>query len=114
MVSRVAVVVILGLGLGLGLVGCSGGGPPPFEGPPVRVVCTTTMIADAARRVGGDRVTVETLMGPGVDPHRYIPTPGDRTKLEKAHLVFFNGLHLEGKMTDTFEKSSKRIRGVAV
>jgi manganese/zinc/iron transport system substrate-binding protein len=53
-------------------------------------------------------------MGPGVDPHRYLPTAGDRTKLEAAHLVFFNGLHLEGKMTDLFEKAHGRIRGFAV
>jgi manganese/zinc/iron transport system substrate-binding protein len=65
-------------------------------------------------RVGGDRVSVETLMGAGVDPHRYQPTAGDRKKIESAHLVFFNGLHLEGKMTDTFEKDRKRIRGYAV
>src|SRR5262245_55862030 len=97
----------------LGLVGCSSG-PPEFKGPPVRVVVTTTMIADMVKRVGGDRVTVETLMGPGVDPHRYQPTAGDRKKIESAHLVFFNGLHLEGKMTETFEKSRGRIRGHAV
>jgi manganese/zinc/iron transport system substrate-binding protein len=98
----------------LGLVGCSSGGPPPFEGPPARVVCTTTIVADVVEHVGGDRVAVEMLMGPGVDPHRYLPKPSDTTKLESAHLVFFNGLHLEGKMTDTFEKSAGRIRGFAV
>ncbi|MDB5305989.1 MAG: manganese transporter [Gemmataceae bacterium] len=53
-------------------------------------------------------------MGAGVDPHRYLPTAGDRGKLESAHLVFFSGLHLEGKMTDTFEKARGRIRGVPV
>lgn len=95
------------------LPGCASG-PPVFEKPPVRVVCTTTMIADMVNRVGGDRVTVDTLMGPGIDPHRYQPTAGDRAKIGRAHLVFFNGLHLEGKMTDTFEKSSGRIRGYAV
>jgi manganese/zinc/iron transport system substrate-binding protein len=53
-------------------------------------------------------------MGPGVDPHRYQPVPSDNEKLESAHLVFFSGLHLEGKMVDTFEKSAGRIRGFAV
>jgi manganese/zinc/iron transport system substrate-binding protein len=95
------------------LTGCRNG-PPEFTAPPVRVVCTTTMIADAVKRVGGDRVAVEALMGPGVDPHRYQPEPKDRKRIESAHLVFFNGLHLEGKMTDTFEKSRGRIRGHAV
>jgi manganese/zinc/iron transport system substrate-binding protein len=96
------------------LVGCGGGGPPDFTAPPVRVVCTTTIVADVVKHVGGDRVAVETLMGPGVDPHGYIPTAGDRARLEGAHLVFFNGLHLEGKMTDTFEKSRRRFRAFAV
>lgn len=94
--------------------GCGTGGPPEFREPPVKVVCTTTIVADLVKRVGGDRVAVESLMGPGVDPHGYIPTAGDRARLEGAHLVFFNGLHLEGKMTDTFEKSRRRFRAFAV
>ncbi|MBM3979389.1 MAG: manganese transporter [Planctomycetes bacterium] len=100
------------------LLGCGSNKPPEFKGgengEKVRVVATTTMIADMAKRVGGDRVTVETLMGPGIDPHRYQPTNEDRKKIEGAHLVFYNGLHLEGKMTDIFEKSKGRIRAVAV
>jgi manganese/zinc/iron transport system substrate-binding protein len=96
------------------LLGCSSG-PPEFKGQlPVRVVATTTMVADLVQRVGGDRVSVEVLMRPGVDPHKYQASIDDRKKLEAAHLVFFNGLHLEGKMTDTFEKSRGRIRGHAV
>lgn len=107
-----ALVAVL-CGAVVGLTGCSSGSPA-FDKPPVRVVCTTTMIADMAKRVGGDRVTVDTLMGPGIDPHRHLPTAEDRRKIEGAHLVFFNGLHLEGKMTDTFEKSRGRIRGYAI
>jgi manganese/zinc/iron transport system substrate-binding protein len=99
--------------LAAGLTGCSGG-PPEFKGPPVRVVVTTTMIADMVKRIGGDRVAVETLMGPGVDPHRYLPSIETRKQIEGAHVVFYNGLHLEGKMTDTFAKSKGRIRGYAV
>lgn len=119
MISRslkvLALISVCGLLIcSLALVGCSSSGPPAFEGPPVRVVCTTTIVADVVQRVGGDRVTIEMLMGPGIDPHRYLPTPGDQARLEAAHIVFFSGLHLEGKMTDTFEKSSGRIRGFAV
>ncbi|MBX9624754.1 MAG: zinc ABC transporter substrate-binding protein [Gemmataceae bacterium] len=94
--------------------GCSNGGPPAYDGGPVRVVCTTTLVADLVNRVGGERVQVDALMGPGVDPHRYLPTAGDRAKLDAAHLVVFNGLHLEGKMTDVFEKGRDRYRAVAV
>lgn len=109
---RIALVAVL-CGAVVAVPGCSSS-PPAFDKPPVRVVCTTTMIADMAKRVGGDRVTVDTLMGPGIDPHRYQPTADDLTKIRAAHLVFFNGLHLEGKMTDTFEKGRGRVRGFAV
>jgi manganese/zinc/iron transport system substrate-binding protein len=115
MLIRILLVLFaIALVLAVALTGCSSGGPPAFEGPPVRVTCTTTIVADVVQHVGGDRVVVQTIMGPGVDPHRYQPAPSDIRKLESAHLVFFNGLHLEGKMTDTFEKPSGRIRGFAV
>jgi manganese/zinc/iron transport system substrate-binding protein len=108
-------VALLAGAFGLGLTGCNGSsGPPKFEGPPVKVTCTTTIVADVVQRVGGDRVKVETLMGAGIDPHKYIAEIGDRKKLDAAHLVFFNGLHLEGKMTDLFEKNRDRWRAHAV
>lgn len=106
-------VAVMVAALVLNASGCSNG-PPEFREPPVRVVVTTTMIADMVQRVGGERVLVDTLMGPGVDPHRYQPTAGDRKKLENAHLVFYNGLHLEGKMADLFAKNSGRYRAYAV
>ena len=58
----------------------------------------------AVQRVGGNRLAVTGLMGAGVDPHLYTPTLGDRMAMQKADLIFYNGLHLEGKMGDTFEK----------
>jgi len=106
---------LLVLGWGLLACGCGGReGPLPFRGPPVRVVCTTTIVADAVARVGGERVVVQTLMTAGVDPHKYIMAAGDRKKIDQAHLVVINGLHLEGKMADAFEKNTHRWRTVAV
>ena len=70
----------------------------------INVVTTTGMIADIVLNVGGERVNVEALMGPGVDPHLYKPTASDVTKLERADIVFYNGLHLEGRMAEVFEK----------
>jgi manganese/zinc/iron transport system substrate-binding protein len=111
-------IVCLTIAAGIGLlaqVGCNGvSGPPKFEGPPVRVTCTTTIVADTVKRVGGDRVRIELLMGPGLDPHKHIPGADDRKKLDQAHIVFFSGLHLEGKMADLFEKNSERWRAHAV
>jgi manganese/zinc/iron transport system substrate-binding protein len=115
MSRRGVVFALLLAAAGSGLTGCSTSDTAtPYDGGPVRVVCTTTLVADVVQRVGGERVSVQTLMGPGVDPHRYQPSAGDRAKLEQAHLVLFNGLHLEGKMVDTFEKAKGRYRAFAV
>jgi manganese/zinc/iron transport system substrate-binding protein len=89
-------------------------GPPDLKGQPAEVFATTGMIADAARAVGGEFVQVDCLMGPGVDPHRYVPAPNDLERINRAHLVLYNGLHLEGKMTDIFEARAQNTWTVPV
>jgi manganese/zinc/iron transport system substrate-binding protein len=68
------------------------------------IVTTTSMIRNAVENVVGDLARVEGLMGPGVDPHLYKATTGDLDRLREADIIFYNGLHLEGKMTDVLEK----------
>ena len=81
----------------------------PFTGKhPIRVVCTTGMVADVLRNVGGPHVEVKQLMGAGVDPHLYKVSPDDMAQMKRADLIFYSGLHLEGKMTDQFESMSHR------
>jgi len=75
---------------------------------PLKATCTTGMIGDAVERVGGEHVKVTTLMGPGVDPHLYKATAGDNARLSEADIVFYNGLMLEGKMTDIFVALARR------
>ena len=70
----------------------------------MNIVTTTGMIKDAAEHVVGDKGDVIALMGPGVDPHLYKATQGDLGKLTGADIVFYNGLHLEGKMGEVLEK----------
>lgn len=70
------------------------------RGGPKRVVATTTMIADLARAIGGDRVVVQGIMRPGGDPHLYQPTPSDAQSIARADLVLTNGLKLEGWIDD--------------
>jgi len=70
------------------------------------VVATTGMVADLARAVAGDRAEVAALMGEGVDPHLYKPTRSDMARLLRADVVLINGLRLEGKMSDAFERLS--------
>lgn len=69
----------------------------------IRVATTVGMIADLVRNTGGDRVEVTALMGPGIDPHLYKPSARDIGTLSEADIVFYGGLHLEGRMVDTFE-----------
>ncbi len=69
----------------------------------INVVATTTMLGDLAKQIGGEDVSVTTLMGVGVDPHLYTPKPSDTSALKKADFVLFNGEHLEGKMTTILE-----------
>lgn len=74
------------------------------DGRPLRVVATTGQIADAVRRVGGNRVVTHGLMGPGVDPHLYRASESDVTRLESADAVFWNGLHLEAGISGVLER----------
>jgi len=78
----------------------------------IKITTTVTMVADLARNVGGDRVEVEALMGPGVDPHLYKAAASDVTKLQQADLIFYSGLLLEGKMQDIFGKLARSKRFV--
>ncbi|MBR9913447.1 MAG: zinc ABC transporter solute-binding protein [Algicola sp.] len=73
----------------------------------LNIVTTTTMITDLVKNIGGDEVNVKGLMGSGVDPHLYKASEGDVTKLVDADIVFYNGLHLEGKLVEVFEKMEK-------
>ena len=75
------------------------------------VVTTTGMIEDAVKNIGRERVEVESLMGPGIDPHLYKATQGDLQKLQNADLILYNGLKLEGKMGEVLEKL-ERIKPV--
>jgi manganese/zinc/iron transport system substrate-binding protein len=79
----------------------------------LKIVCSTSMIADALKNIAGDSAEVIALMGAGVDPHLYKATQNDLEKLQSADIIFYNGLHLEGKMTDVFEKLKKNQKTIA-
>ncbi len=73
----------------------------------LNIVVTTGMIADIVEHVAGSEAKVTSLMKPGVDPHQYQAVQSDLELLEHADIIFYNGIHLEGKMADLFEKMSK-------
>lgn len=85
---------------------------PPDSG--IKIVTTTGMIADAVHNIVKDSANVIALMGSGVDPHLYKATQGDLKKLSEADLVFYNGLHLEGKMGEVLSKLGRTKSVVAV
>jgi manganese/zinc/iron transport system substrate-binding protein len=74
----------------------------------LKIVCTTGQVGDLITNLGGRHVTVETLMGPGVDPHLYRGTLSDSRKLSQADVVFYNGLHLEGRLAEVLENLAER------
>ncbi|QDU64595.1 Periplasmic zinc-binding protein TroA precursor [Planctomycetes bacterium Pan216] len=94
--------------------GPSAGGSTFSGSFPIKIACTTGMVADVVREVGGDHVEVEQLMGEGVDPHLYKTSPGDIRKLSAADMIFYSGLHLEGKMADVFVQMARRKPTYAV
>jgi manganese/zinc/iron transport system substrate-binding protein len=81
---------------------------------PIKVVATTGQVAEMAARVGGEHVKLDALMGPGVDPHLYRPIASDVKKLNDADAIFYNGLHLEGRMADLFVKMARSKATFAV
>ena len=68
------------------------------EGEKLHVVATTTLVADVARRVGGDQIELTTLMPSGVDPHNYTASPQDLRTLNDAQIILLNGYALEGPL----------------
>jgi len=81
----------------------------PLQQTPVQVVTTVNFITDLVQQVGGNRVRVTGLMGAGVDPHLYKASAGDVRRLQQAHLIFYGGLHLEGKMVELLERLPRAI-----
>jgi manganese/zinc/iron transport system substrate-binding protein len=112
----------------------------PIKSRQIKLLSTTNIIADTVRNIVGDVVkvvasaekaadnnasgnrelpltyefSIKSLMNPGVDPHLYKATQGDLKKINDSDLIFFNGIHLEGKMTDILERLSKKKRIINV
>lgn len=70
--------------------------PATAEAKKIPVVASFSIIGDLARQVGGDRVSVVTIVGPDGDAHVYEPSPADGRNIAKARLIFVNGLGFEG------------------
>lgn len=112
----------------LALTGCSGRTPQSdssaqedqspknrlYEGEyPIKATVTIGMIADLVRAIGGEHVSVTQLMSSGVDPHLHKASRDDAVAIKYADIVFYNGLMLEGKMSDLLGQIGKNQRTFA-
>ncbi|MNI10435.1 Periplasmic zinc-binding protein TroA precursor [compost metagenome] len=80
----------------------------------IQITTTIGMITDIVKQVGKEHVEVSGLMKAGVDPHLYKASQGDIKKLDTAQMIFYNGLHLEGKMVEILEKMGAKKPAIAV
>ena len=98
------------------LAGCSPKASPDQSGEGVRagqklnIVCTVGMVADIVRQVAGEHAEVTGLLNEGTDPHVYVPTANDTALAMRADIVFYCGLHLEGRMVADYEAAHQKGR----
>lgn len=87
--------------------GCSDS-TPAGENNRIKVVATTTFIGEIVQSIGGGKIQLQCLMGPQIDPHLYKASANDLQKLSRADIVFYHGLHLEGRMQEALESFAKK------
>ncbi|RXF73441.1 metal ABC transporter substrate-binding protein [Hansschlegelia zhihuaiae] len=80
----------------------------PASAEPLKVAASFSILGDLVAQVGGDRVKVETLVGPDGDAHVFSPSPADAKKIAEAKVVFENGLALEGWMSRLVKSAGSR------
>jgi zinc/manganese transport system substrate-binding protein/manganese/iron transport system substrate-binding protein len=102
--QRATLIAAVAAVLGLGLAGCgssdgstgtSAGGQSSGSGSKLKVVATTTQVADFTRNIGGDRIELTQILKPNVDPHDYEASPADVAAIAKADVVVKSGVGLE-------------------
>lgn len=92
----------------------AGSAGPAAADEPVDAVTTVGMLADVVATVGGDCADVTAIMGPGIDPHLYQASAGDVRTFQRADIIFYSGLHLEGQLGDVLGRFAQMKPTVAV
>jgi zinc/manganese transport system substrate-binding protein len=91
---------------------CAGLAASPALAEPIKTVASFSILGDLVKQVGGDRVNVETLVGPDGDAHVFSPSPADAKKVAEAKVVFENGLGLEGWISKLVKSSGSKAAAV--
>lgn len=99
--KKLTILTLLAIGSGF-FPGCERVAPPGQReaGAAFHAVATTGMVADIVRQVAGEHVQVTGIIGSGVDPHLYTPSRMDVLHFREADIIFYNGLLLEGRLSD--------------
>jgi ABC-type Zn uptake system ZnuABC Zn-binding protein ZnuA len=103
----------------LGLLTACGNSQPDqsaavTSGEKLKVVATFSILGDLVQNVGGDKIELYTLVGPGSDTHTFEPSPSDSVALVEAKLIFENGLGLETWLDELYTASGSEAKRVAV
>ncbi len=93
---------------------CSPSGAAQASDDRIHVVATTTILADLVRQVGGDRVTVESLVPKGGEAHTFDPTPSDVRRVVEADLVIRNGLGMDDWLLNLIQNAGSTAPVIAV
>lgn len=88
--------------------------PATWAQAPIQAVASFSILGDLVRQVGGDRVSVNVLVGPGSDAHVFQPTPTQARQVSQAQVVFSNGLGFEGWMSRLLKTANYRGQQVVV
>ncbi|MEY3402837.1 MAG: Manganese transporter substrate-binding lipoprotein [Cyanobacteriota bacterium] len=103
----------LGMLVSLAVMGCTPDSPQGGNNPP-QVVATSTIIADLAEEIGGEKLQITGILKPGADPHVYEPVPADSRVLEKANLILYNGYNLEPGIIKLMNATGDKAKKLAV
>ena len=99
---------VLKLATALNVILLLGAGYSAASAEALKVVSSFTVISDFAKNVGGDKVSITTLVGPDGDAHVYEPKPSDAVAVAGADVVLVNGLHFEGFLPRLVEASATK------
>ena len=102
--------LVFSLTLGLILVSACRPATPAARHTGLRILTTTTVLADLTRNVAGDQATVESLLPPGADPHSYEPTPGDVARVSESPVLIVNGVGYEHTLEPIIENADGQRR----